>query len=85
LRRAKALFGHIEGTLAGYDVLNPAADEEHLRAIVRLNLPGGETRTITVGPNLLDALPEAGQRVRISYLPANEVVVNIQPIVADAD
>jgi hypothetical protein len=72
----------VDGIITGFTPVNPAADEDKQRAIIWLTrADGAPTPTyLVLGPRLLDDALLAGQRVRIHYLPPNDVVVAVQPI-----
>jgi hypothetical protein len=64
--QAGASVQTIEGLVTRSFDLNPSANREHSRAIVWLELPDGSSRPFAVGPRILDRLPPAGRRLRVS-------------------
>lgn len=70
----------VEGIITGVTPVNPSADEDQQRAIIWLTRTDGAPTSFVVGPRLQDGALLAGRRVRIHYLPPNDVVVAVQAI-----
>jgi hypothetical protein len=72
----------VDGIITGFTPVNPAADEDRQRAIIWLTRAdrASTPTSFVLGPRLLDGALVAGQRVRIHYLPPNDVVVAVQPM-----
>jgi hypothetical protein len=79
-RRARQSHGPeqvIEGVISGLAVVNPSADEDEQRTIIWLTHANGASTAFVLGPRFQDRALLAGQRVRIEYLPPNDVVVAV--------
>ncbi len=70
----------VEGIVTKTASANPSADEDEQRTIIWLTRANGAPAAFVVGPRLYDSALLVGQRVRIQYLPPNDVVVAIQPV-----
>jgi hypothetical protein len=70
----------VEGTINAFTPVNPAAGEDEQQVIIWLTRVDGAPASFVLGPSLQDDLLRAGERVRIHYLPPNDVVVAVQPM-----
>jgi len=67
----------VEGVITRLTPVNPSADEDEQRTIIWLTRADGAPTAVVLGPRLRDSALLAGQRMRIQYLPPNDVVVAV--------
>jgi hypothetical protein len=84
-RRAPGPEQTVEGVVTKIASAYPSADEDEQRTIIWLTRADGVPATFVLGPRLRDSVSLVGQRVRIQYLPPNDVVVAVLPVSESTD
>jgi hypothetical protein len=76
-RRSPGPEQTVEGVITRVASANPSADEDEQRTIIWLTRADGAPTAFVLRPRLYDGALLVGQRVRIQYLPPNDVVVAV--------